>query len=249
MIKLIELLEGIIRDPFTGEIYEGLIKTVDINKAAQIITNTFGDLPGSDIINTNNDIQVKLKIQYPDLETSKYLNSQIYDQNISKLLQLANNLGYFPALFAYKKHGETQHEKYSNSKLRQVIDEVEPDFLIFNFEKKYDEIIDVPEFIYHITDIKYLNKIKSIGLTPKTKAKVSDHPERVYFSLNKKYALNLWEKMKIFVQKEKGIILTIDTKGLDNTFYNDPNFANKGVYTYNNIPPTNIINIESIKEQ
>lgn len=249
MIKLIEILKGIIRDPFTGEVYEGLIKTIDIDKATEIINKQFGNLPGIDIVNSNKEIKVGFEPQYLDPKTSKYVNSSVYDQNISKLLQLANNLGYFPSVFVYEKHNKTEVEKYSNSKLRQIMDEVEPDFLVFNFEKKYDEVVEVPEFIYHITDKKYLDKIKSIGLTPKTKSKLASHPERIYITLNKDDALYLWKKMRIFIPKEQGILLKINTKGLDNIFYNDPNFGNMGVYTYNNIPPSNIINIEPIKEQ
>lgn len=249
MIKLVDLLKGIIHDPFTGEIYEGLIKTVDIDKATQIITNAFKDLPGIDVVNSDKEIKVGFEPQYSDSVANKYSSIQLYDQNISKLLQLANNLGYFPSIFGYEKYNETKVEKYSSSKLKQIIDEIEPDFLVFNFEKKYDEIVGVPKFVYHITDEKYLNKIKSVGLTPKTKSKLASHPERIYVALDKEDTLNLWRRMKAFIPKEKGILLTIDTEKLDNTFYNDPNFQNKGVYTYNNISPQSIINIEPIKEQ
>ena len=55
--------------------------------------------------------------------------------------------------------------------------------------------------------------------------------------------------MKVFIPKEQGILLTIDTNKLDNVFYNDPNFMNRGVYTYNNISPQSITNIEPIIEQ
>ena len=129
------------------------------------------------------------------------------------------------------------------------MDEIEPDFLAFVFEKKYDEVMNIPKLIYHITDAKYLDKIKHIGLTPKTKSKLSSHPERIYAALDKEDTLNLWKRMKIFIPKEKDILLTIDTEKLNNTFYNDPNFQNKGVYTYNNISPQSIINIEPITEQ
>ena len=249
MIKLVDLLKGIIYDPFTGEIYEGLIKTVDIDKATEIITKQFGNLPGIDIVNSDKEIKVGFEPQYVDDKISRYINYQSYDQNISKLLQLANNLGYFPSVFAYEKYNKTEVEKYSNSKLRQIMDEIEPDFLVFNFEKKYDEVVEAPKFVYHITDEKYLNKIKSIGLTPKTKSKLASHPERIYVALDKEDALGLWKRMKMFIPKEKGILLTINTEGLTDTFYNDPNFQNRGVYTYNNVPPQNIINIEPIKEQ
>jgi hypothetical protein len=248
MIKLIEMLKGIIRDPFTGEIYEGLIKTTNIDKATEIIIKQFGNLPGVDIVNSNKEIKIGFEPQYLDHKLARYVNTQIYDPNISKLIQLTNNLGYFPSVFAYEKNNETKVEKYSNPKLRQIMDELEPDFLAFSFEKKYDEVITTPKLVYHITDVRYLDKIKSIGLTPKTKSKLSSHPERIYVALDKEDALNLWKRMKIFIPKEKGILLTIDTEKLSDTFYNDPNFINKGVYTYNNISPQSIINIEPITE-
>lgn len=249
MIKLIEILKGIIRDPFTGEIYEGLIKTINIDKATEIITKQFGNLPGADIVNSNKEIITGFEPQYLDSKTAKYTNNQTYDPNISKLIQLANNLGYFPSVFIYEKNNETKVEKYSSTKLRQIMDEIEPDFLAFAFEKKYDEVVTTPKLVYHITDKKYLDKIKSIGLTPKTKSKLASHPERIYVSLNKDEALGLWKKMKVFIPKEQGILLTIDTNKLDNVFYNDPNFMNRGVYTYNNISPQSITNIEPIIEQ
>jgi hypothetical protein len=47
---------------------------------------------------------------------------------------------------------------------------------------------------------------------------------------------------------KNGVLLTIDTTSLNNTFYNDPNFKNLGIYTYGNIPPSSIINYEPITE-
>ncbi len=47
------------------------------------------------------------------------------------------------------------------------------------------------------------------------------------------------------IPRGKGILLTINSKGLDS--YEDPNFED-GVYTYQNIHPNNIIKIEPIDE-
>jgi hypothetical protein len=246
MIKLAELIRGIIRDPFTGEIHEGLTKTVDIDKAVQIITNNFNKLPGIDIANSNEIIKVGFEPSYLDHEMSSSYVYNIHDINVSKLLQLANNLGYFPSSFEYEKYNKVTKEKYSNSKLRQIMYEIEPEFLAFTFEKKYDQVIDAPELVYHITDSKYTDKIKSIGLTLKTKSKLSSHPERIYVSLKKEDAIFLFNKMKVFIPIENSILLTINTKQLNNTFYEDPNFKNKGVYTYNNIPPQAIIDIQGL---
>ena len=248
MIKLIDILKGTIRDPFTGDIYEGLIKTVDIDRATNILIKKFNSLPGIDIVNNDKEIKIGFEPQYAASELSKYSSSNLVDPNISEVIKLANNLGYFPSVFAYEKNNKTKVEKYSNSKLREIMNDVEPDFLAFSLEKKYDEITDVPEFVYHITDKKYLDKIKSIGLTPKTKSKLAFHPERVYVALDKDDVLRLWKRMNIFIPDKQGILLKINTKGLDNVFYNDPNFKNKGVYTYNNIPSSNISNIEPISE-
>ena len=52
--------------------------------------------------------------------------------------------------------------------------------------------------------------------------------------------------MKYHYGKNDGILLTIFTSDLNNVFYNDPNFSGKGIYTYGNIPPSNIIKYELI---
>jgi hypothetical protein len=52
--------------------------------------------------------------------------------------------------------------------------------------------------------------------------------------------------MKYHYENNSGILLTIDTTKLDNTFYNDPNFKDSGIYTYGNIPPSSIIKYEPI---
>jgi hypothetical protein len=246
-MKLIEILKGISRDPFNGEIYEGLIKTIPLNQAMDILDRQLQDYPELDLIDDpkSGEIIIGFKPQYLTSNISKY-SGQTYDPKISKLLQLLNNLGYFPSIVKFELNNQLEQysTKYSSKEFRKLIDEEEPTYLIFVFEPKYDQIITSPKYIYHVTDLKFLENIKSIGLKPKTLNKRASHPERIYFSLNDQANNILWGKMKYHIKN--GILLTIDTTKLNNTFYNDPNFQDLGIYTYENIPPSSIVKYQNI---
>ena len=129
------------------------------------------------------------------------------------------------------------------------------------FEAKFD--VDSTEsiyqqknqkFLYHITPLVNLEKIKNIGLTPKTNSKLAYHPERVYFLKNienenfiKNFIGKLFVVNKNNIElKEKYVILKIDLgKELKNEikpkirFFADPNMSG-AVYTLENISPNSI---------
>lgn len=57
-------------------------------------------------------------------------------------------------------------------------------------ESKFDEVLKhKPNTIYHVTNINNLNKIKKIGLVPKSKNKKSHHLDRIYLTTNSKRKL------------------------------------------------------------
>ena len=248
-MKLIEILKGILRDPFNGEIYEGLIKTTELPQAMSILSRQLANYPELDLVDDprTNEIIVGFKPEYLDAKSSKYTD-QTYDPKISNLLKLVNNLGYFPSLVKFELNNQMEQYsiRYNPKDFRQLMDEQEPTYLIFVFEPKYDDVVTPPRYIYHITSAKFIDNIKTIGLKPKTLNKRSNHPERIYFSMDKKSSDNLWKKMKYHIKD--GVLLTIDTEKLSNTFYNDPNFKDMGVYSYGNIPSTSIIRYEPITE-
>lgn len=248
-MKLIEILKGVLRDPFNGEIYEGLIKTIELPQAMDILSRQLNGYPELDLVDDprTNEITIGFKPEYLDIKYSRYTD-QIYDPKISNLLKLVNNLGYFPSILKFELNNQPKQYsiRYNSKDFRQLMDENEPTYLIFVFEPKYDDVVKPPNYIYHITNSKFIDNIKSTGLKPKTLNKRSSHPERIYFSLDKDANNRLWEKMKYHIKN--GVLLTIDTTSLNNTFYNDPNFKNLGIYTYGNIPPSSIINYEPITE-
>jgi len=136
------------------------------------------------------------------------------------------------------KNLDKEKIKVLSNTLGYIISNEADDYVII--EPKYDRVIDnVPKIIYHSTFKKHLKKIKKNGLIPKSKNKLSIHPDRIYFSLNLEDA----ELFKKFLEKkyeEKSCIIEINTEGLSNKFYSDINFRNRGIYTLNNISKNNI---------
>jgi hypothetical protein len=214
-----------------------------------ILTRQLQNYPELDLVDNpkSGEIIVGFKPQYLNSKSSRYTD-QTYDPKISNLLKLVNNLGYFPSFVKFELNNQMEQYdmRYNSKNFRQLMDEQEPTYLIFVFEPKYDDVVTPPKYIYHITNAKFVDNIKTIGLKPKTLNKISSHPERIYFSLSRDANNTLWRNMKYHYGKENGILLTIDTTKLDNTFYNDPNFKDLGVYTYGNIPPSSIIKYEPI---
>lgn len=250
MIKLTDLIKGIIRDPFTGDLQEGLIRTVPIEQAMELMGREVDNYPELDFLNDGNTIILGFKPTYPSDQSQKYSTGNLYDPRISKILTLANNLGYFPSVVKYELNNQYHlyTKKYSPSSFRDLIVNEKPTYLIFDFEAKYDPIVEVPKYVYHITTTKFVNKIKQIGLTPKTLEKRSAHPERIYVSLSKKDSDFLFKGLKLHFGKNQGVELTIDTSVLKDPFYEDPNFKGRGVYTYQNIPPQAIVQYTPIEE-
>lgn len=250
MIKLTDLLKGILRDPFTGDLQEGLIKTIPIKQAMKFMGREVEDYPELDFLNDGSTIILGFKPSYPSDQDSKYSTGVVYDTKITKILTLANNLGYFPSIIKYELNNQAEQytKKYSPPSFRNLILNEEPTYLIFFFEAKYDPLVEVPQYVYHLTTNRFIDKIKQIGLTPKTLSKRSAHPERIYVSLTKKDSDFLFKGLKQHFGKNQGIELTIDTSQLKGPFYEDPNFKLQGVYTYQNIPSSAIVKYSTIGE-
>lgn len=120
------------------------------------------------------------------------------------------------------------------------------DFDRIHYEPKFeDEEIYVGEFLYHITKMSYLDKIKEIGLCPYHKNTFFNFPSRIYFFKEDTpfdYLKQATERLYAYSNKEhndgKYAVLKIAVDKLPNNmkFYADPNIKN-GLYTTNNIPP------------
>ena len=122
---------------------------------------------------------------------------------------------------------------------------------VLTFEKRRQEDeIPVPKFLYHLTPENKVNKILKNGLVPKAQNKLSNHPDRVYFFLQKDLLLNykayaddFWLSVhKTMPRNDKYALLKIDTEKCNEDFriYGDPNMV-RGVWTFDNVPPEAIM--------
>jgi len=232
MIKFLDIL---------NKINEGLIKTTPVDQAIKIINKGVDDFKNINLYNEGGMIFLEFE--------PEYISDTFDFSKINKVLTLVNNLGYFPSMLTYfNDKGADSTEKYTPTFFKDVIINKKPKSILFQFEAKYDAIIDVPKYVYHITSADNISKIKKIGLTPRTQSKISTHPDRIYVSLNEEYSDEIYWQIRGTFRNRTGIELVIDTSQLDQSFYEDPNFQTMGVYTYKNIPPQAIVQYRAIEE-
>jgi hypothetical protein len=167
-------------------------------------------------------------------------------ENYERLFKYMNNMGYFCSLYYRNDTDEPNEIKYEQEQFIKHLKE----FLIFPltmiFEAKYDIAVDLNDvhILYHATERKNLEKIKRIGIVPKTKSKISSHPDRIYFTYTLEDCWQMVENFKHLYLGEDYVVLKIDLSKITNRnikFYNDPNYSNLGIYTYWNIPPNAIV--------
>lgn len=217
---------------FEKALYEGLISTHNITTSVQILSNWYEVMTKNfNIIILDNDT---FKIEIEDKITTSLFEILIKD---------INNLGYFPSLIYLKnEQNMTNRFKYDFDKINNIIMSKNIIGIILICEKKFDNIVEISNVIYHVCKEQNIQKILKIGLCPKRKSRISDHPERIYFCLNIQTCndlINRFKKNDLLnnLPEQKYKILEIDTSKLkDVVFRNDPNLNKYGVYTYDNIP-------------
>ncbi len=225
-------------------IKEGLIKSYP----AETVKRLINSLPHFESV-----IPPAFSKYYIGYSNSLYVNIElipdvdIINDILTSFIRILVSCGYYISVF-------DDGSKLNNSKMinddndyildiltQQINDRIQKGKkkLQLAIEPKYDceiTIEQLPQYIYHATGSKYLEKIKKIGLSPKSQSKKSYHPERVYFGLTKDYTKNLGRML------ESEIILEINTSGMTEPryrFFIDPN-SEEGIYTYSNIEPAKI---------
>jgi hypothetical protein len=213
---------------FSGNLYEGLIMSYPLS--------FFNKKVGRYLSSCN----VKYKIDADKVFNTLALSLSSESVHVIEVINnYANVCGYFLALI------ECNGKYYKSLKDVDIV----KDFTLF-YESKFDEIVsNIPTVIYHVTLTKYVEKIKKIGLIPKSKSKQSFHSDRIYCAISLKGAESICQEFKINDlanrKKQNYTILKISTKNLKNKFMKDPNSTLLdgeilGIYTHENILPNNI---------
>lgn len=163
----------------------------------------------------------------------------------SEFLILLNNIGYF--ISNYKINNKIENNAID------LLTFINNKSVIVYLNKKFDnESVNIPEFLFHVTEEQYIERIRRYGLINKSKKYIENHPERIYFFDN----INSCYEYIDFKQILNPIILKIDVKTLNKlklNFFNkekeniklhiDPKYQPfiNAYYTYDNIPPYSII--------
>ena len=198
---------------------EGLIKTVNPKRFVDVLEKW------------NKNIKIKYHNDGENLGFVSIFFLERRKELVDKINKLMNNYGYFPSTWFDINNNRMGNylEGVDYEKLRNI-----------HYEPKFDiEYIPQSRYMYHITDEKYLDKIKKIGLIPKTNSKIGYHPERIYLAKSINDAKNISDLMGNFIAKENQVFLKIDLQNLIAFFMQDGQFYG-GVYTMNNIPPSHI---------
>jgi len=232
----------------------GLIKSVPIESMVEILRKHINEY---DYVITSSGIQIydkyfinklyeRSKIKNDNENSTKYCertkidNNKVNSIDIFKINKFIIPFGWFIS--------STQTSNFSSDNLETIKNLLSGDKKIkikaIRIEPKFGDKIN-QEYIYgtlyHITDQKYLSKIKIRGLIPKYVGKKSIHPERVYLC-NKDGLKELYTGFKHYIPNP--IIISVDLTGLNISLFDDNNFHH-GYYTVDNIPPK-VINFDPV---
>jgi len=210
---------------------EGLIMSVDY----VIFISKMNDILKKYNINGYCDLYIGKDRVILKIDENHIYKRKIFFQNLSNLL---NQTGYFVSNY-----------KINDDKLE--IGDIDISLFVNNsnlllyLNKRFDsEYGHIPEFLFHVTENKYLDKITKQGIINKSKKYIENHPERIYLFSNLEDCYDYID----FKELSDFIILKIDVKTLKNIkLYDDPKYQPtiNAYYTYDNIPP---FSIEIIKQ-
>lgn len=228
-------------DEYLEKINEGLIKSYDINFTIDKMKQHLNVLNVPFEVDKNPNKTIKLTL----FKFNKILIDELFN-----LLNttMTNLLGWFPSyMFLTTTSGMSNQMNYDEEYLKKSYEYLDKVSLIY--ESKFDEVVELPEKLYHISIQEYENSILSIGICPKSKNKLSSHGDRIYVCENLEDCIDLIPKMKFYFWSKqkintKWVIYEIKTTGLNLKLYKDPNYMDKGFYLLGNVPPTNIKTIK-----
>lgn len=106
---------------------------------------------------------------------------------------------------------------------------------VITIEPKYGKVSNnIPTILYHATESSNVDNIMKIGLVPKSKSRMSEHPDRIYAAISREISMSF--ATHFIYGLHFPAMLTIDTQKINNKWYEDPNLEG-GLYTTTNISP------------
>jgi hypothetical protein len=214
---------------YEASLYEGLNKTHDLKTINKILIKKYGK-ENLIIDYKNNNFSLLYKFSSDPVDA---------DEQLDKLLQYTNNLGWFPSNVTYGTNF-SKNVKWGKSIIKELFTK-SIQTLKFSFEPKYDIKADatLKKYYYHMTPTLYVDKILKNGLIPKSRSKKTYHPDRIYLSDNPQSLLDIIPEFALTTDILDWSIIEVYTGFIDMylQLYKDQNFKERGFYTLNTITP------------
>ena len=213
---------------FVQQLKEGLIVTHDITKYYHILTDYLYQIGVECSIDIVDKFEFKLTIETNNIDLIEVMNHYSY------------TIGYFPSYYWIilennMKNGFKEITSLPNNTKNVTI----------KYESRYDDglyknTVICPDTLYHLSYQKNKKSIFDKGIYPKSKRRLSAHPERIYLFENMNDYFALLKNLKFSDEsKEEYILLEINCKKDNLILHTDPNYR-LGYFTYDNINPKNI---------
>ena len=210
---------------FVKLLKEGLIVTHDITRYNRIMTDYLSSLGIENSIEVIDKLVFFLKVYNCNKESIEVSNHQAY------------SLGYFPSNYKITLiNGMSNNFKLlKNIKFSDNISSIE-----IRYESKYTDglyrnDIICPDKLYHLTHTDNWVSIQKKGIYPKSKKRLSNHPERIYLFENINDYIYLLKNLKISdLTDKKYDLIEIDSSDDKFILHTDPNYR-IGYFTYDNI--------------
>jgi len=213
---------------FVEKLKEGLITTHDITKYNHILTDYLYKIDVEHSIDIVDKFDFSLTISTNNIDLVEVMN------------HLSYTLGYFPSYYWIILDNDMKNGFKEITTLP-----INTKCAIIKYESKYDDglyknTIICPDILYHLSPQKNKKSIFDKGIYPKSKRRLSIHPERIYLFENIDDYEPLLKNLKFSDKsKEEYILLEINCIEDKLILHTDPNYR-LGYFTYDNINPKNI---------
>lgn len=213
---------------FVKELREGLITTHDITKYSSVITDFLDQININYSIDIIDKLEFKLTIQTNNIDLIEVINHNCY------------TLGYFPSYYWI-----TLKNNMKNGFKQITTLPTNTKNVTIRYEGKYEDglyknTIICPNKLYHLSHQENKESIFQKGIYPKSKRRLSNHPERIYLFDNLNNHNVLLKQLKFSDKSKKEYILLEINCAIDKLIlHTDPNYR-IGYFTYDNINPKNI---------
>lgn len=205
---------------------EGLISSIDSQTVIRHLQRSFPIVTG-EVLPGVSDNTFIIMVTIPSG------NKQVLRNIISRM----DVYGWFPS--SYSAVEDKWYKEYHPVKILDAY-ERSTKGLQLQFEAKYDSQSNIPERLYHATPLKYVNKIKKIGLVPRSFSSLATHPDRIYLADNQRNLVNvLIPHMTAMRNNKEWAIFEVVVGDITPKIriYRDPAYGH-GYYTTQNIPPS-----------